>query len=165
VQAIVEIPKDSKIKYELDKESGLLRLDRYLFSAVHYPGDYGFIPRTLWHDGDPLDVFVITHRETFPLCICEVKPIGVIRMTDEEEQDDKIVAVHAKDPRYSEFNSIKEVPAHYLKELHTFLETYKALENKVVKVYEILDVESAYEDIKKAQEMYQKKFGKVKKAK
>jgi inorganic pyrophosphatase len=163
VQAIIEIPKDSKIKYELDKETGLLRLDRYLFSAVHYPGDYGFIPQTIWHDKDPLDVFVLTHRDTHPLCICEVKPIGVIRMIDEDEQDDKIVAVHAKDPRYAQFNSIKDVPQHYLKELHHFLEIYKELEGKVVKVYEILDREEAYKDIAQAQQMYKEYMKKQKK--
>ncbi len=162
VNAIVEIPKDSKIKYELDKKTGMLRLDRYLFSAVHYPGDYGFIPRTLWMDGDPLDVFIITHRETYPLTICEVKVIGVIRMIDQDEQDDKIVAVHAKDPRYSEWNSIKDVPAHFLKELHVFLESYKHLENKVVKVFEILDKDEAYKDIKKAQKLYEIEYKKGK---
>ncbi len=154
VNAIVEIPKDSKIKYELDKETGLLKLDRYLFSAVHYPGDYGFIPRTLWMDGDPLDVFIITHRETYPLTLCEVKPIGVIRMIDDEEQDDKIIAVHARDPRYSEWDSIADVPQHFLKELRTFLESYKDLEGKTVKVFEILDKAEAYADIEKAQKLY-----------
>jgi len=154
VNAIVEIPKDSKIKYEIDKETGLLKLDRYLFSAVHYPGDYGFIPRTLWMDGDPLDVFIITHRETYPLTLCEVKPIGVIRMTDEAEQDDKIIAVHAKDPRYSEWDCIADVPQHFLKELHVFLESYKELEGKKVKVFEILDKAEAFADIEKAQKLY-----------
>ena len=154
VNAIVEIPKDSKIKYELDKETGLLKLDRYLFSAVHYTGDYGFIPRTLWMDGDPLDVFIITHRETYPLTLCEVKVLGVIRMIDNEEQDDKIVAVHAKDPRYSEWNSIKDVPQHFIKELSHFFESYKQLEGKKVKVYQVLDKEEAFLDIEKAQRLY-----------
>jgi len=154
INCIVEIPKDSKIKYELDKETGLLKLDRYLFSAVHYPGDYGFVPQTLWQDNDPLDVFIITHRETYPLTLCEVKPIGVIRMIDDEEQDDKIIAVHAKDPRYNQWNSIKDIPQHFLAELRTFLESYKQLENKQVKVFEILDKEEAFEDIRKAMKLY-----------
>jgi inorganic pyrophosphatase len=116
-------------------------------------------------DGDPLDVFIITHRETYPLTLCEVKPIGVIRMIDDEEQDDKIVAVHAKDPRYNEWNSIKDVPQHFLKELHVFLESYKELEGKKVKVFEILDKEEAFEDIRKAQKLYEIEYvkGKTKK--
>ncbi|HLP79357.1 MAG TPA: inorganic diphosphatase [Acidobacteriota bacterium] len=160
INAIVEIPKDCKIKYELDKETGLLKLDRYMFSAVHYPGDYGFVPQTLWTDGDPLDVFIITHRETYPLTLCEVKVIGVIKMIDDDEEDDKIVAVHAKDPRYSEWNTIDDVPSHFLKELHNFLEIYKELENKVVRVYEILNQDEAYKVIEKAQQMYKEKFHK-----
>ena len=158
VNAIIEIPKDSKVKYELDKETGLLKLDRYMFSAVHYPGDYGFIPQTLWEDGDPLDVFVITHRETYPMALCEVKVIGVIRMDDGGESDDKILAVHNADPRYNQWDSIEDVPKHFLSELHNFLETYKALENKQVLVYEVLPAKDAYETITRAIEMYNTKY-------
>lgn len=159
VNAIVEIPKDSKLKYEFDKKTGLLRLDRYLFSAVHYPADYGFVPQTLWYDHDPLDVFIITHRETYPMTLCTIKVIGVIRMVDEEEQDDKIVAVHNADPRYSQYDDVKDLPKHFMAELHNFLETYKELENKTVKVYEILGKDEAFKVIKKSQELYIAKFG------
>jgi len=159
VNCIVEIPRDSTIKYELDKASGLLKLDRYMYSAVHYPADYGFIPKTLWEDGDPLDIFILTHRPTYSLTLCEAKVIGAIRMIDNGEKDDKILAVHAQDPRYSEWNSIKDIPKHFLKELHHFLETYKELQGKKVKVYEILDKQHAFKDIKRAQELYKKEFG------
>ena len=121
VNAIVEIPKDSTVKYEIDKKTGLLKLDRYMYSAVHYPADYGFVPRTLWEDGDPLDIFIITHRATFPLTLCQAKVIGVVRMIDSNEKDDKIIAVHAQDPRFSQWNSIKDVPQHFLRELKHFL--------------------------------------------
>lgn len=160
VNAIIEIPKDSTIKYEIDKKTGLLKLDRYMYSAVHYPADYGFIPRTLWEDGDPLDIFIITHRPTFPLTLCEAKVIGVISMVDNDEKDDKILAVHAQDPRYSQWSSIEDVPQHFLRELKHFLETYKELQGRVVKVYKILGVKDAYKDIEKAEKLYAKKFGK-----
>ncbi len=160
VNAIIEIPKDSKLKYELDKQTGLLKLDRYMFSAVHYPGDYGFIPKTLWDDNDPLDVFVVTHRETFPLCLCEVKVLGVIRMVDENEQDDKIVGVHAADPRYSQWDDIFDVPKHFITELQNFFETYKMLENKKVQIMDIFGKEVAYDCIAKAQKLYNIEYNK-----
>jgi len=159
VNAIIEIPKDSTIKYEIDKKTGLLKLDRYMYSAVHYPADYGFIPRTLWEDGDPLDIFIITHRPTFPLTLCEAKVIGVIRMIDNKEKDDKIIAVHAQDPRFSQWDSINDIPQHFLRELKHFLETYKELHGKVVKVFKILDAKEAYKNIEKAEKLYLKKFG------
>jgi len=162
VNAIIEIPKDSTVKYEVDKESGLLKLDRYMYSSMHYPGDYGFIPQTLWEDGDPLDVFVLTHRPSLPGILCEAKVIGVIRMVDQDEKDDKIIAVHANDPRYSQWDSIKDIPKHFLAEIKHFLETYKELEKKTVKVFKILDAEEAYKDIQKGIDLYQKKFGKKK---
>ena len=158
VNVIVEIPKGSTIKYELDKKTGLLKLDRYMYSAVHYPADYGFIPRTLWDDNDPLDVFIITHRPTYPLALTEVKVIGVVSMSDNKEKDNKIIGVHAHDPRYSQWDSIDEVPRHFLKELKHFLETYKELQGKVVKVFKIYGTEKAYRDILRAEKMYLKKY-------
>lgn len=157
--AIVEIPKDSTKKYELDKDTGLLKLDRFMYSAVHYPADYGFIPRTLWYDNDPLDVFILTHSPVVPMCLCEVKILGVIRMIDDEEADDKIIAVHQADPRYRDYDCLESLPKHYMNELRNFLETYKMLEKKVVKIFEVLGKEEAYESIRKSQELYAQKFG------
>ncbi|MBW2988319.1 inorganic diphosphatase [Candidatus Woesearchaeota archaeon] len=159
VNIVVETPKDSKVKYELDKSTGLLRMDRYLYSAVHYPGDYGFIPRTLWDDQDPLDVIVFSNVPAYPMTICEVKVIGIVRLVDAKEKDDKIIAVHANDPRYSEWDSIKDVPQHFLRELRHFLETYKELQGKRVRVYRILGPEQAYKAIERAIRLYKAKFG------
>ncbi len=161
VNAIIEIPKDSKLKYELDKESGLLKLDRFLFSAVHYPGDYGFVPRTLWEDGDPLDILVLTTRSIeYPLTLAEARVIGVARMIDNGDKDDKILAVYNSDPRYAEMQDIKDVPKHVLHELKHFFETYKELEGKECKILEFLGKDSALKDVKLAQETYRKKFKK-----
>ena len=134
VTAIIEIPRGSRNKYELDKESGLLRLDRVLYSAVHYPGDYGFIPRTLHEDGDPLDILVAIDEPTFPGCQMDVRPIGVLRMLDRGEPDDKIVAVGANDPRRGEYFDIADLPQHFLKEVEHFFSIYKDLEGKRVEI-------------------------------
>lgn len=154
VHAIIEIPKDSHIKYELDKDTGMLRLDRFLYSAAHYPGDYGFVPRTLWYDGDPLDIIVITHRPVYPLTLVNARIIGVIRMIDGNEKDDKVIAVYDKDPRYTEFKDIKDVPTHILKELVNFFERYKELQGKHVKVLEIMNRAAALKDVEIGQKMY-----------
>ena len=134
VTAIVEIPSGSRNKYELDKESGLLRLDRVLYSAVHYPGDYGFIPRTLHEDGDPLDILIAIDEPTFPGCQVDVRPIGVLRMLDRGEPDDKIIAVGANDPRRGEYFDIADLPQHFLKEVEHFFSIYKDLEGKRVEI-------------------------------
>ena len=134
VTAIVEIPRGSRNKYELDKESGLLRLDRVLYSAVHYPGDYGFIPRTLHEDGDPLDILVAIDEPTFPGCLMDARPIGVLRMLDRGEPDDKTLAVGAHDPRRGEYFDIADLPQHFLKEVEHFFSIYKDLEGKRVEI-------------------------------
>jgi len=158
VNAIIEIPKDSKIKYELDKKTGLLKMDRFLYSAVHYPGDYGFIPRTLWDDNDPLDIMILTGIPIYPMTLVKVRVIGVLRMIDNKEKDDKIIAVYNDDPRFQEIQDIENVPAHTIAELKHFFETYKQLQGKECKVLEVLDKRYALEDIKKAEEMYKKEF-------
>lgn len=163
IHAIIEIPKDCQIKYEIDKESGLLKLDRFLYSAVHYPGDYGFVPQTLWEDGDPLDILVLTQRPVYPMTLVNARVIGVLRMVDDGEKDDKLIAVYDKDPRYTEYTDIKHVPAHILKELTHFFERYKELQGKSVKVLEILNREAAFKDIAHGQKLYQDKYGKKKK--
>src|ERR1700733_3841595 len=133
INAIIEVPKGFKAKYELDKKSGLLRLDRILFSAVHYPANYGFIPQSYCDDKDPLDILVLGQEAATPLCIMRAKPIGVMNMLDQDQGDDKIIAVHADDPEYSDYESIHELPAHRLREIKNFFETYKELEGKKVK--------------------------------
>src|SRR5205823_9643269 len=128
--ALIEIPKGSKVKYELEKSSGLLKVDRILFSAVHYPANYGFIPRTYCDDGDPLDVLVLCQEAVTPYCIMRARAIGVMQMRDEKGGDDKIIAVHLDDPAYSQYSHIREVPQHLLAELKRFFEDYKTLERK-----------------------------------
>ncbi len=132
VTAVVEIPSGSRNKYELDKESGLIRLDRVLYSAVHYPGDYGFIPRTLAEDNDPCDVLVLLNEPTFPGCQIDVRPIGVLKMLDRGDPDDKVLAVPSNDPFYGEYFDIADIPQHYLKEVEHFFRIYKDLEGKRV---------------------------------
>jgi len=160
VNAVIEIPKNSKIKYELDKDTGMLKLDRFLHSAVHYPGDYGFIPKTLWDDDDPLDIVILTGEPVYPMTLTEVRPIGVLRMVDNDEKDDKIVACYKDDPRYSEFKDIKDLPKHIIKELKHFFETYKEIEGKECKVPSVLGKNEAMKDVKRAQKIYREKFGK-----
>lgn len=162
VNTIIEIPKDSHIKYEMDKETGMLKLDRFLYSAAHYPGDYGFVPQTVWEDGDALDILVITHRPGQSMMLAEVKVIGVLRMIDNGEKDDKIIGVYSKDPRYNQFNDIKDVPAHMLKEIVHFFETYKQLEGKDCKILKILPKKEALLDVKLASKMYKDKYSNTK---
>ena len=158
VNAIVEIPKGSKIKYEIDKETGMMRLDRFLFSSMHYPGDYGFIPQTHWEDGDPLDIIIITGEPIYPGTLVTAKVIGILHMMDQGESDDKIIAVYEKDPRYKKINSVNDLQPHFLDELKHFFETYKELEKKEVKVLEIKGKEEAHKAIRKGIEMYKKEF-------
>jgi len=132
--AVIEIPFGSRNKYELDKETGLIRLDRVLYSAVHYPGDYGFIPRTLHEDGDPLDVLVLVKEETFPGCLIDVRALGVLRMLDRGEPDDKILAVPLHDPYHQEWFDIADIPQHQLREVEHFFHSYKDLEGKRVQI-------------------------------
>jgi inorganic pyrophosphatase len=150
VNAIIEIPRGARAKYELDKDSGLLRLDRVLYSSVYYPHNYGFIPRTYGDDKDPLDILVISQVEVVPMCLLEAKVIGVMRMLDNGEGDDKIIAVAAHDMSVNHYTDISELPQHTLKELQSFFEDYKKLENKEVVVEEFLGAELANEIIEKA---------------
>jgi inorganic pyrophosphatase len=152
--AIIEIPKGSTNKYELDKETGLLRLDRVLYSAVYYPADYGFIPRTFCDDGDPLDVLVLGQEPVYPMTIVEARPIGVMRMRDEKGVDDKIVAVSVRDPSYADYRDKDELPAHVLRQLRRFFEDYKVLEHKQVIVEDLLGPASALDIIRDALALY-----------
>ena len=134
VTAVIEIPSGSRNKYELDKQTGLLKLDRVLYSSVHYPGDYGFIPRTLAEDGDPADILVRINEATFPGCTIDARPIGVLRMLDKGDPDDKILAVPCHDPYYADYHDINDVSAHYLREVEHFFHVYKDLEGKRVEI-------------------------------
>jgi inorganic pyrophosphatase len=154
--AIIEIPKGSTNKYELDKETGLLRLDRVLHSAVYYPADYGFIPRTYCDDGDPLDVLVLGQEPVFPLTIVEARAIGVMRMRDEKGIDDKIVAVSVRDPAYSEYGDKAQLPGHVLRQVRRFFEDYKVLEHKQVVVEDMLGPDAAVGIIIEALQLYQR---------
>jgi inorganic pyrophosphatase len=153
---VIEIPKGSKNKYELDKETGLLKLDRVLYSAVHYPADYGFIPRTFCDDGDPLDALVLSQEPVYPLTLVEARAIGVMRMRDEKGIDDKIVAVSVHDPAFAGYTDKSQLPAHLLLELRRFFEDYKALEHKQVIVEDLLGPDDAVTIIRDALELYRK---------
>lgn len=160
ITAIVEIPKDSKIKYELDKETGLLKMDRFLYSSVHYPGDYGFVPQTLWDDNDPLDIITLTSHPLYPMTLTKARVVGVLRMIDNDEKDDKIVAVYNDDPRYEEIQDIEDIPKHLIEELKHFFETYKHLQGKECKILEVLGKDDALKDVERAMKMYGEKYGK-----
>lgn len=147
--AIVEIPKGSKTKYELDKETGALKLDRILFASSHYPDNYGFIPCTLSEDKDPLDVLILMSETVVPLTEVHCKPIGVFIMTDQGELDEKIIAVCQEDPIYGQFDNIEELPPHHFQEIKYFFETYKTLEGKQTYCTNVLSKQKAEEIIQK----------------
>ena len=153
---VIEIPKGSKNKYELDKETGLLRLDRVLYSSVHYPADYGFIPRTYCDDGDPLDALVLGQEPVYPLTLVEARAIGVMRMRDEKGIDDKIVAVSVHDPAFADYTDKDQLPAHVLRQLRRFFEDYKVLEHKQVNVEDLHGPAEAIRIIREALELYRR---------
>jgi inorganic pyrophosphatase len=132
VNAIVEIPTGSRIKYEIDHETGLVHVDRVLFSPFHYPAEYGFIPSTLAPDGDPCDVLVLINGATYPGVVIKARPVGVLRMHDDKGQDDKVLCVAADDPNYQHVNDLTDLPPHFMKEVEHFFLTYKDLEEKDV---------------------------------
>ena len=161
VNGIIEIPKGSRAKYELDKESGLLILDRVLYSAMYYPANYGFIPKTYCDDKDPLDILILSQIDLVPRCIVPAKVIGVMRMLDNGEADDKIIAVAQHDMSVNHINDASELPVHFRKEIQNFFEDYKKLENKTVEVEKIQGRDVAIEIVKKSLIDYIKHFSNV----
>ena len=157
--AVIEIPKGSSCKYEMDKYTGMLRLDRVLYTSTHYPANYGFIPRTYADDGDPLDVLVLCEQPIYPMTLMRVYPIGVMRMIDGGALDDKIIAVPFSDPTYNHIHNIDELPAHVFDEMMHFFSVYKQLENKQTAVKELFGPVEAKQIIQSCIELYQKSFG------
>jgi len=160
INTVIEIPKLSRVKYELDKDSGLIKVDRVLYSPMHYPANYGFIPRTLWDDGDPIDILVLSHEEFFPGCLIESRPIGVLDMIDGGENDVKVLAVPSGDPRFKSINDISDLEPHTLEEIKHFFTVYKDLQKKEVSVGDWSGKQSAVDAIKSSIEAYDKKYGK-----
>ena len=156
--ACIEIEQGSKNKYELDKETGLIILDRVLYTSTHYPMNYGFIPHTLSGDGDPLDVFVLCSQPIEKMSLVRCYPIGVVYMIDKEETDEKIIAIPFGDPQYNSYNDITELPKHITEELQHFSSVYKELEYKKVKVLEVASSDAAKKTIKENIEMFEKIF-------
>ena len=156
--SVIEITKGGKNKYELDKETGLLRLDRVLYTATHYPANYGFIPRTYADDNDPLDVLVLCQENIDPMTLVECYPIGVITMIDSEQNDEKIIAVAKKDPFLNVYKDIKDLPSHISSEIMHFFEVYKQLEEKQTVIEKVLGREEAEAIIEKAIKNYKEKF-------
>lgn len=154
---VIEIPRGSKLKYELDKPTGLLRVDRVLYSAVHYPANYGFLPRTYCDDGDPLDVLVLGHEPVAPLSIMRARAIGVMRMEDGGKEDDKIIAVHVHDPAFEYYKDLPELPPHTMREIQRFFEDYKTLEQKAVHIDSLAGAKEAVEVVRTAIRLYQQK--------
>ena len=160
IHVIVEIPGNTRNKYEFDHELGILRLNRVLASPLHYPADYGLIPRTLYDDGDPLDVLVLIKEPTFPGCVLTVRPIGIFKMLDQGDADDKILAVVDNDLLYNDFHGLRDIPAHYLREVEHFFSHYKDLEGKRVEALGWESRKIAMQQIVHAQALYQTHYGK-----
>ena len=160
MNVIIEIPAGSKNKYEINKETGLIMLDRAMHTAQDYPTDYGFVPQTFYDDGDALDVIVLS---TFPLCqgvLVKVRPVGVIYLTDDGDADDKILGVPTNDPRWDHIKDVGDINQHTLKTIQHFFETYKGLQNKIVKIGKIGGAKEAKEAFHYSKKMYKEKFGK-----
>lgn len=159
INVVIEIPRGSANKFEVDKETGLIKLDRVIHAAMFSPADYGFLPQTHWHDGDPLDALVFTTYPLYPGVLVEARPIGVAYMVDSGEKDEKILAVAVGDPRFKEVKDISDLPAHTVEEIKHYYEHYKILQGKTVQVNGFGGAEEAKKIIKEGQEMFKEKFG------
>lgn len=160
VNGLIEIPQGSRAKYEIDKQTGLLKLDRVIYSSFHYPVNYGFIPQTLGEDGDPLDILVMCSESIQSLCLVEATVIGNMQMIDNGEKDDKIIAVATKDPAINHITDVDELPKHFIAVLRNYFENYKVLENKIVEIDEFQHKGAAYQIIEEAIKHYKEKFPK-----
>jgi inorganic pyrophosphatase len=158
LDCIIEIPMGCKVKYELDKKSGLIKVDRILYSSVHYPCNYGFFPQTFCDDDDPLDVLVVGQLPIVPLAIMRVRAIGVMRMLDQGKHDDKIISIHVDDPEFNYIKTFSELPEHRTLEIKNFFEHYKKLEKKDVEISSIGNEREAADVIRDSMHLYQKKF-------
>lgn len=156
VNAIIEIPKGHRNKYEVDKSTGLMRLDRYLYSSSHYPGDYGFIPQTLAEDDDPLDILVMVNEPTFSGCLIQARVVGLFRMKDRGANDYKILGVPDSDPLFAEYNDLEDVPQHFLREVEHFFATYKQLEGVEILTEGWAPNKAAWEEVAASVERYVK---------
>jgi len=158
INAVIEIPKGSRNKYEYDKEMEAFALDRVLYSSVVYPADYGFIPKTVYDDGDPMDIIVLMEQPTFPGCVIASKPIGIMGMIDGGDKDYKILAVPVDDPKFKDINDISDIPSHILDEIAEFFKTYKNLEGKKVEVLNWDNAEIAKREAIRSIELYKEKY-------
>lgn len=159
INVIIEIPKGSKNKYEIDKENGLIKLDRAMKTAQDYPFDYGFVPQSYWEDNDPLDVVLLTTYPLSPGILVEARPVAVMWMKDGDDGDDKIIAVPKDDPRWDEVNDLADINKHTIKEIQHFFETYKSIEDKEVIVSGVEGREKALAIIQKGLQIYKEKYG------
>lgn len=158
IYAVIEVPKMSRNKYEYDKDIGVLRLDRVLYSSLHYPGDYGFIPRSYFDDGDPLDILIMMNEATFPGCVVEARPIGMFKMIDKGEPDYKILAVPTRNPNFDDFEDLADIPTHFPIEVEHFFMTYKQLEGVKVENTGWANAEEAKKTIMRSFDLYDQKF-------
>lgn len=156
--AVIEIPKGCKNKYEMDKDTGMLRLDRVLYTSTHYPANYGFIPRTYAEDHDPLDVLVLCQETIVPMTLVECYPIGVLKMVDNDEIDEKIIAIPFNDPTYNFYSDVSQLPQHIFDEISHFFQVYKSLEGRETYVSEVLGVEDAKKSITRCISMYKDNY-------
>ncbi|MES3630420.1 MAG: inorganic diphosphatase [Longimonas sp.] len=159
IEVIIEIPQGGKVKYELDKESGMLRVDRMLYSSVVYPANYGFIPQSYADDDDPLDALVLAQEPVQPLCLLRARPIGLMNMVDDGENDAKVICIHVDDPAFNGYHDISDLPEHRLRELKRFFQDYKKLEDKEVMVNDFADAEVARKIVADSLVQYKDKYG------
>ena len=160
VYAVIEIPKGSRNKYEYDKDMEAFELDRVLYSPFHYPAEYGIIPKTLYDDGDPMDIMVLMDQPTFPGCVIETRPIGIMRMIDGDDKDDKILGVPVNDPRFKDINDLNDIPSHLLDEIAHFFKEYKRLEGKTTEVLGWENAKKSFEAIEHSIELYKQRINK-----
>jgi inorganic pyrophosphatase len=158
VYVVVEVPKGSRNKYEYSKTAGIIKLDRVLYSPLHYPGDYGFIPRTYFEDGDPMDILVMMNAPTFPGCVVEARPLGMFKMIDRGEQDFKVLAVPHTDPNFDEYHTLSDLPAHFPREVEHFFMVYKELQGAEVKNEGWVGTEETRAAIKESMSLYHDRF-------